>query len=300
MRAVVLNSFAGIDGLELAELPTPTPADGEVLVRVKAASLGPWDLSAAGGAFASQGGSSAFPQVQGWDFAGETVDGRQVLGFVAQPWMGVGALAEEIPVPTAILASVPDSLGFEEASALPVSTLTARLLVDAAKVGDGDLVLVTGAAGMVGGFALQLAVRRGARVLAFVRSSDTEEARRLGAETTFDSAEKLAGAIRSEWRDGVDSCIDTVGLGAQGVECVRDGGTFVTSLPTAVPDAVRDITPSTVQVQPDAGALAELASQAAAGELTVRIAEVLPLERFREGYDRLQRGGLRGKIVLTP
>jgi NADPH:quinone reductase-like Zn-dependent oxidoreductase len=300
VRAVVLNSFAGIGGLELSEVPDPTAGGGEELVRVRAASLGPWDLATANGAFASAGGYSEFPQVQGWDFAGETVDGRRVLGCVVQPWMGVGALAEEISVPAAIIASLPDSLGYAEASALPVCALTARLLVTAAGVGEGDLLLVTGAAGMVGGFALQLAASRGARVLAAVRGSDAVEAQRLGAEATFDTSDKLADAIRSEWQDGLDACIDTIGVRADGLECVRDGGAFVTSLPTAVPDPVREITSETVQVQPDAGALAELADRAAAGELTVRIAEVLPLERFREGYDRLQRGGLRGKIVLTP
>jgi NADPH:quinone reductase-like Zn-dependent oxidoreductase len=300
VRAVVLSSFAGIEGLELSEVPSPTPAEGEELVRVRAASLGPWDLAGANGAFVSIGGSSEFPQVQGWDFAGETVDGRGVMGFVAQPWMGAGAMAEEISVPTAILTALPDSLGFPEASALPVSALTARLLVDAAGVGRGDLVLVSGAAGMVGGFALQLAAGRGARVLAAVRSSDADEAQRLGAEMTFDTAGKIEAAIRSEWPDGVDACIDTIGLGADGLDCVRDDGAFVTSITVAVPDAARGITPATVQVQPDAAALAELADRAVAGELTVRVGEVLPLERFREGYDRLQQGGLRGKVVLAP
>lgn len=300
MRALVLNSFAGIEGLELSEVPDPTPADGEQLVHVRAASLGPWDLAGAGGAFAATGGSGDFPQVQGWDFAGETEDGHRVLGFVPQPWMGVGAFAELISVPSTILAPMPDALGFPEASALPVSALAARLLVDAAAVGDGDLVLITGAAGMVGGFALQLAAARGARVIAAVRDSDAEEARRLGAATVLDATDELEVAVRGRWQDGVDACIDTVGLRAAALVCVRDGGRFVTSVPTAVPDAARGIAPETVQVQPDAGALAELADRAAAGELTVRIADVLPLERFREGYDRLQRRGLHGKVVLTP
>ena len=300
MRALVLNSFAGIEGLELSEVPDPTPADGEQLVHVRAASLGPWDLAGAGGAFAATGGSGDFPQVQGWDFGGETEDGHRVLGFVPQPWMGVGAFAERISVPFTILAPVPDALGFAEASALPVSALAARLLVDAVAVGDGDLVLVTGAAGMVGGFAMQLATARGARVIAAVRDSDAEEARRLGAATVLDATDELEVAVRGRWQDGVDACIDTVGLRAAALVCVRDGGRFVTSVPTAVPDAARGIVPETVQVQPDAGALAELADRAAAGELTVRIADVLPLERFREGYDRLQRRGLHGKVVLTP
>jgi NADPH:quinone reductase-like Zn-dependent oxidoreductase len=300
VRAVVLSSFAGIDGLELSEVAAPTPGDGEQLVHVRAASLGPWDLANAAGAFVGMGGSSEFPQVQGWDFAGETDDGRRVLGFVPQPWMGVGALAEQMSVPGAILTPLPDRLGFPEASALPVCALTARLLVDAVAVGDGDVVLVTGAAGMVGGFAVQLATGRGARVVAGVRDGDADEARRLGAEVAFDTANELASAIRGEWREGVDACIDTVGLGANGMGCIRDDGAFVTSVPTAVPDGARGIAPETVQVQPDAGALAELADLAAAGELTVRVAEVLSLERFRDAYGRLASGGLRGKVVLTP
>jgi NADPH:quinone reductase-like Zn-dependent oxidoreductase len=246
------------------------------------------------------GGSSEFPQVQGWDFAGETLDGRRVVGFVPQPWMGAGALAEQISVPEAILTPLPDGLGFQEASGLPVCALTARLLVDAAAVGDGDVVLVTGAAGMVGGFVVQLATSRGARVVAGVRSGDVDEARRLGAAMTVDTDGELETAVRSEWPHGVDACIDTVGLGADAMACVRDDGAFVTSVPTAVPDGARGIAPQTVQVQPDADALAELVDLAAAGELTLRVAEVLSLERFRDAYGRLERGGVRGKIVLTP
>jgi NADPH:quinone reductase-like Zn-dependent oxidoreductase len=298
--AVVLNSFAGADGLELAEVADPVPADGECLVRVRAASLGPWDLAAAGGGFVATGGSGDFPQVQGWDFAGETVEGERVLGFVAQPWMGVGALAELISVPAGILSPLPDSLDFVQGSALPVGALTARLLVDAATVGGGDLVLVVGAAGMVGGFALQLAARRSARVVASVRDPDIDEAQRLGAETTVDAGSGLEVAVRGRWQDGVDACVDTVGLAASALVCVRDGGAFVTSVPSAVPEPARDIAPQTVQVQPDADALTELAGRAAAEELTVRIAEVLPFERFRDGYARLAGGGLHGKIVLTP
>jgi NADPH:quinone reductase len=300
VRAIVLNSFSGVDGLELVDVPEPTVGDGEELVHVRAASLGPWDLAGAQGAFVDAGGSSKLPQVQGWDFAGETAEGRRVLGFVAQPWMGVGALAERISVPGAILATLPPALGLPEGSALPVCSLTARLLVDTAAVRDGDLVLVTGAAGMVGGFVVQLAAGRGARVVAAVRSADEDEARRLGAETIVDTGVDLEAEVRGRWQDGVDACLDTVGLASGALVCVRDGGSFVTTVPWAVPDAARGIAPQSVQVQPDAGALAELADSAATGGLSVRVAEVLPLDRFRDGYARLARGGLRGKIVLAP
>ncbi len=299
MRAVVLTSFAGPDALELVDVPDPTAGDGEELVSVRAASLGPWDLSVTRGAFAAAGGSSEFPQVQGWDFSGETVDGRRVLGCVAQPWMGIGAFAEQIAVSSAILAPLPEALGFAEGSILPVSGLAARLLVETADVSNGDLVLVTGAAGMVGGFASQLAVERGARVIAAVRTSDAEEARRLGAGAVVDT-NGMEVAVREEWQDGVDACLDTVGLGSDALVCVRDGGAFVTSVPSAVPDAARGISPGTVQAQPDAEAIAELAASAAAGRLTLRVAETLRFERFRDAYTRLERGGLQGKIVLMP
>lgn len=298
MRAVVLNSFTGIPGLELTEVPDPRPGEGEELVHVHAVSLGPWDLSNADGSFVAMGGFSDFPQVQGWDFAGETINGQRVLGFVAQPWMRAGTLAEQIAVPSAILAPLPESLGFPEGSVLPVSGLTARLLLEAAAVKEGDLVLVTGAAGMVGGFTSQLARGRGARVVAAVRQVDADEARQLGAETTVDTGPDMEAEVRGTWRDGVDACLDTVGLGASAMVCVRDGGAFVTTVPSAVPDGARRIFPETVQVQPDANATAELADSAAAGVLTVRIAETLPLDRFRDGYTHLRRGGLRGKVVL--
>jgi NADPH:quinone reductase-like Zn-dependent oxidoreductase len=246
------------------------------------------------------GGATDFPQVQGWDFAGETADGRRVFGFVTQPWMGVGTLAEQIAVPSAILAPLPDSVGFPEGSALPVCGLTARLLVGGGAVSDGDLVLVTGAAGMVGGYATQLAAARGARVVAAVRDSDADAASRLGAESVVSTTDDLENQIRGAWVDGVDACLDTVGLGTKALVCVRDGGAFVTSVPTALPEPARGIPTQTVQVQPDAEAAGELARRAAVGELTVRIAEILPLDRFRDAYARLERGGLQGKIVLTP
>ena len=118
MRAVILTSFGGLEALELADLPEPVPGEGEEVVSVRAVALGPWDLSAADGYFRALGGSTQFPQVQGWDFAGQTADGRRVAGFIAQPWMGAGALAERIALPAALLAPLPDGLAWPQGAAL--------------------------------------------------------------------------------------------------------------------------------------------------------------------------------------
>lgn len=297
MRAVVLTSFGGLAALELADRPEPTLGDGEEVVNVRAVALGPWDLSATDGYFQQLGGSTAFPQVQGWDFAGQTAGGRRVLGFTAQPWMGVGSLAERIAMPGALLAPLPDGIDWAHGAALPVSALTARLLNEAASVSAGDLVLVTGAGGMVGGMAAQLAQARGARVVAAVRESDIASARSLGAEATVNTGDGLAAELRQGWPEGVDACLDTIGLQAA-LAGVRDGGAYVTTQPTAVPGPERGISAQAVQVQPDAAALRPLAELAAAGSLAARVAATVPLAEFRRGYDLLARGGVRGKVVV--
>ncbi len=298
MRAVILTSFSGLEALELADLPEPTPREGEEVVSVRAVALGPWDLSATDGYFQQLGGSTAFPQVQGWDFAGQTADGRRVLGFTAQPWMGVGALAEQIAMPAVLLAPLPDGLDWAQGAALPVTALTARLLNETAKVSDGDLVLVTGAAGMVGGMAAQLARATGARVVAAVRESDAAQAHALGAEATVSTGAGLAEELRQGWPDGFNACLDTVGL-QSALADVRDGGAYVTTQQDAVPPVERGISAQAVQVQPDAAALGPLAERAAAGDITVRVATTVPLAEFRRGYDLLARGGVRGKVVVT-
>jgi NADPH:quinone reductase len=299
MRALVLNSFDGIDGLELSEVDDPETGEGEVPITVRAAALGPWDLSGAKGAFKDVGGSGDLPQIQGWDFAGETDQGERVFGFVASPFMGIGSFAEKLSVPPAVLAGLPEEISFEDGAALPVAALTARLLVNAVHVSKDDLVLVTGAAGGVGGSAVQQCRAAGARVVAAVRAKDADAARELGAEEVFETGPDLEAEVREKYTDGVDACIDTIGLGDQAIVCVRDGGNFVTSVPSAVPDTQRGIYPGSVQVQPDGPSLAQLATRVVEGDLTARVVKTLPIDEFKQGYELLARGGLGGKIVFT-
>jgi NADPH2:quinone reductase len=299
MRALTLASFGGLDALTVADVPDPTRGPGDVEVRVRAVALGPWDIKATEGVFASAGGSTVFPQVQGWDFAGETADHRRVLGFVAQPWMGVGSLVERLVVPAGLVAHLPHELDWAVGSSLPVSVLTARQLVEGAGVVEGDKVLVTGAAGMVGGFTVELALARGATVMGAVRDNDVDEALGLGAEATVGTGQDMAGRVKGQWPGGADVCLDTIGLAAGALACVRDGGRFITTMGDAVPEAARGVAPLGVQVQPDPEPLEALARQAARGELQVRVAETMPLDDFRRAYELVREGGLHGKVVLT-
>jgi NADPH:quinone reductase len=299
MRAVVLNSFDGIEALELSEVADPETGDGEVPVTVRAAALGPWDLSGAQGAFTDMGGSTDFPQIQGWDFAGETDEGERVFGFVAAPFMGKGAFAEKLSVPPAVLAGLPEEISFEDGAALPVAALTARLMVNAAHISADDLVLVTGAAGAVGGSALQQCLAAKARVVAAVRGKDADAVRELGAEEVVETGPDLESEVRGKFTDGVDACIDTIGLGDEALVCVRDGGNFVTSLPPSVPKTQRGIYPGTVGVQPDGPSLAQLATRVVEGDLSPRVVKTLPIDEFKQGYELVAQGGLGGKVVFT-
>jgi NADPH:quinone reductase len=213
--------------------------------------------------------------------------------------MGIGAFAEKLSVPPAVLAGLPDAISFEDGASLPATALTARLMVNAAHISADDLVLVTGAAGMVGGSAVQQAVAAKARVVAAVRAKDADTARELGAEAVFETGPDLEAELREQFTDGVDACLDTIGLGDAALVCVRDGGAFITSVPNAIPDTTRGIYPNTIGVQPDGPSLAQLATRVTDGELTIRVAETMPLEEFKRGYERLAEGGLQGKIVFT-
>jgi NADPH:quinone reductase-like Zn-dependent oxidoreductase len=132
-----------------------------------------------------------------------------------------------------------------------------------------------------------------------VRDTDAEEARRLGVETTVDAGGDL-GHLLGEWAPGgVNACLDTVGAGAAALAGIRDRGRLVSTVPGSLPETTRGITADVVQVQPNPAALERLVDSAANGRLTVRVAETLPWAEFRRGYQLLQAGGLRGKIVLT-
>jgi NADPH:quinone reductase-like Zn-dependent oxidoreductase len=311
MRTIAEEKFGG--PIALMDLPTPEIGAGEVLIRVRAAGVNPFDWKVADGEL-KDASEHRFPLILGFDAAGvveqvgadvtELAEGDDVYGYLFKPVIGGGAYAEYVRAPVAIVARKPESVGFTKAAALPVPGLTAMDLVDAVDPGEGETVLIVGATGGVGSYAVQLAARRGARVIATARKANEAFARELGATETVDHTRKdLLNAVRMTHPGGIDAIIDVVSerdvLGRL-AGLVKEGGRIASSVYAAdVEDlAQRGIKATNVGVHPDARRLEELSRMVDAGELTVRLERTFPLERAPEALDESRTGHVRGKIVL--
>jgi NADPH:quinone reductase-like Zn-dependent oxidoreductase len=207
----------------------------------------------------------------------------------------VGACAERAAVDPAWLAPLPDGVPWEDAATLPLNALTARQSLDLLGLAAGDALLVTGASGGVGGFAVQLAVADGLRVIAVAGRDDEDWVASLGAH------EALARDADLTAIQPVDGVLDAVPLGPRAsTAALREGGTAVFTRPPDPAEPDRDLRFETVLVQPDRAMLTRLAEDLAAGRLRTRVAHVLPLEEAARAHELVEAGGLRGKVVLRP
>jgi NADPH:quinone reductase-like Zn-dependent oxidoreductase len=165
----------------------------------------------------------------------------------------------------------------------------------------GATLLVTGAAGGVGGFAVELAALRGLRVLGLARAADEESVRKLGADDFIAAADgELATAARQRVPGGVDAVLDAAVLGAPALSALRGGGQFVAVAPDAVPAALRGTQVKLVLVRADGAQLAHLAALVDAGRLTLRVASTHSFAEAAKAHEVMARGGLRGRRVLDP
>ena len=298
MRVVEVTAFGGPDVLRPAERPDPEPGPGEVLVEIHATTVNPTDLSTRDGSSRRRMPELEPPFVPGWDLAGVLpASGERVVGMIPFARIGgrVGSYAERAAVDPAWLAPLPEGVAFEEAATLPLNALTARQSLDLLGLAAGETLLVTGASGGVGGFAVQLAVADGLRVIAVAGRDHEDWVASLGAAAVLPRDADL-GEI-----DPVDGVLDAVPVGPRAsTAALRDGGTAVFTRPPDPPEPDRELRFETVLVQPDAAQLAELAGQLAVGALRTRVAEVLPLEEAARGHELAEAGGLRGKVVLVP
>ncbi len=298
------------------DLPNPAVGDDGALVRVRAASANGFDVfQASGGLLAMM--PHDLPTVIGRDLAGvveavgaareDVAVGDEVLGFVTSaPPLHEGTFAELVAGSASrlVLARRPASLSWEVASAIPLAGSTALDAVDAVKPGPGDTVLVVGATGGVGSFAVQLAAQRGATVIATARAGDEDGfVRSLGAADTIDyTTGDVAEAVRARYPDGVSALIDTINRSeAFGpmAALVRDGGRLATTLGAADVKGLagRNVAATNVMGTPTPEKLTSLAGQVAAGRLQVRVQQTFPLSEATAALAAFAAGTL-GKIVL--
>lgn len=299
MRAMIIEGHGGPDALRLTEVPKPVPDEGQVLIDVSAAAVNPADGKWRAGMFAAFA-PLRFPHILGYDVAGIVVDGGLIargtrVAAMLDP-VAKGGYAEFVAVDAAKVAAIPHDLTFETAAAIPTAGLTGSQMVErAADVQLGQLVLVTGTVGAVGRFAQHVAQERGARVVAAVRDSQVEAARVLGADDVV--------VLGEEWNGpGFDHVLDTVGGDEVAALCrhLRPGGRIVTVATTPIDAEGLEAVPLVYSVVPSGEDLARLVKAVAAGEVEVPIARIMPLEAAAEAQRLIERGGIGGKIILTP
>jgi NADPH:quinone reductase-like Zn-dependent oxidoreductase len=299
MQAVVMRSTGGPEVLNLEEIDAPEPGPGEVLIRVHAVAVNPIEWKQRRGLMAKE-----LPAVLGSDVSGTVekslaegfAEGDEVFGLAAS-----GGYAELATTAAAGIAVRPAGLSDEQAAALPVAGLTAwQALFDRGKLERGGSVLIAGAAGGVGHLAVQFAKVAGARVIGTGSARNREHVLSLGADQYIDYASEDIGAAAGQ----VDVILDAVGgeTTATLLPALGEGGVLVTiaGAPPEREALARGARAELLIMSPNGEQLAEIGRLAASGEISVEIAEVLPLSEVRRAHGLSESGHTRGKIILTP
>lgn len=300
MKAVLFDRYGGPEVLRFADVPAPICGVGEMLIRVRAIGVNPADGKWRSGmldAFAP----IAFPHVGGYDVAGEVVEGdalpagTRVIAMVDT--FRAGAYAELTVATAERVARLPDGLDFATGAALPTPGLTGvELIEEALDVQAGQRVLVTGALGAVGRFAVHAAKARGATVIGAVRAAAREAALKMGLDEVIAlDGGNYAGAP-------FDRIADTIGGGLVTPLCrrVAPGAIIRTAATTPISADGVPVEIGFFVVHPDPARLERIARAVAAGEITVAIADRLPLRQAADAQRRVDVGGTSGKIVLEP
>jgi NADPH:quinone reductase-like Zn-dependent oxidoreductase len=303
MRAILTSAPGEAGEVEIVDLPDPRPAAGQIRIRMVGAAINPADLHIIDGRGRDfVGGDRSRRLGVGLDVAG-IVDmvGSDVhdfavgtraaaLQFPHAPHAAAGTAAEYVIVPAADAAPVPDEVDLLDAATVPLNSLTAGQLLALLGPARGRRLLVTGAAGGVGGYAVALAARAGWTVTGLARAGDADFLARAGAEAITALAESTA----------FDAVLDTALLNEVALRSVRDHGSYLGVFPGLEPAPERGVTVTSAVVVPDGALLREMLTLTAKGILEARRGATLPLAEATRAYRALRAGGHRGRWVLTP
>lgn len=301
MRVIQFSNYGGPEVLQLGEAETPQPGPGQVQIAVAAIGINPADGKWRSGMLSSRV-TLEMPHVPGYDVAGvvsavgtDVTDfkvGDRVTGSLKK-----GAYAETAVADATACAKLPDSLEFWQAAALPCPALTGvQLIEEGVAPQTGEIVLVTGATGAVGRFALHAALSLGAKVVAAVRPAYFDEARALGAAEVIAMGETPpAGMV-------FDHVADTVGGPSAAVLCrnLKPEGKLVTVSTTPIDPAGLPVAPKFFGYHADGPRLARIAADVASGKASMPVARRLPLASAEEGQRLVDQGGAGGKVILEP
>ena len=313
MKAAVIDGYGGPDRFEIREVEKPSPGPGQLLVRVRAASVNPLDWKVRQGSMRIVR-RDRFPLILGYDLAGEVeAIGAEVSRFApgdavyAYSARG-GGYAEHALVEEDATATKPASLSFEEAAAVPVAALTAiQALRDKGELAEGERLLVNGGAGGVGHFAVQLGKALGARVVAVASGRNQDFLRELGADRGIDYEQEDFATDEETFH----VVFDAVGK-ASFRDCdliLEEGGVYVTTSfePAIVIQGVVSLVGGlfgpvrrarAVIVKPSGQNLAVLGHLIDAGRLRPHVEEVFRLDRVADAHSYSESGHVRGKLVI--
>lgn len=306
MRAHVMEQQGGPEVLVQKRVAQPVASEGELLVRVAAAGLNPVDWKTRAGRGIAAWVKAPLPWILGWDFAGTVaamgagaagfVEGDAVYGLMQLPGEAQGTYAEYVRVPAKDAARAPKALSRAEAAAVPLAALTAWQAIELVKVKRGERVLVHGASGGVGHFAVQLARDAGAHVIAVTSTPHAGFVRELGAHEIVDRTKtSFEDAIRA----GVDVVLDT--LGGETLTrtlAVLSEKSRIVTLPSPSPEHTHGGAQIPwFLVQPDAAALTEIARRIDAGSLRVHVEKTFDSAADAHAY--AESNPVRGKLVLA-
>ena len=305
MKAIVVHEYGGPEVLKYEDVPRPEPKDDQLLVRVIAAGVNPVDGLIRAGMFANE--NRTFPIILGGDIAGvvEKV-GNKVTKFKAgDPVFAYvslnssGGYAQYALVPEREAAPKPRSVTYIQAAAVPIVAMTAwQALIDTAKLGSGQTVLIHGGSGGVGSFAIQIAKARGAKVIATASAANQDLLKQLGADVAIDYTKQNFEDTAKD----VDVVLDSVGKDtlARSYGVVKRGGIIVSLV--ARPDqgelekhGIRGVA---LSVDPNADELTEIGKLIDENKIRVIISQTFPLSEAAKAQEQVASGHTRGKIVL--
>ncbi len=306
MKATRIHAYGGPEVLIYENAPMPVAGRGEVLVRIHAAGVNPVDWKIRAG-YLKDFMPISFPAILGMDLSGvvEAV-GEGVTSFKAGDEVYAmanmkkgGTYAEYIAIEEGILAAKPRTLNHIHAAAMPLAGLTAyHGLFEFGNLQAGQKVLIHGAAGGVGSFAVQLAKWKGAHVIGTASGRNQSFLRELGVEHAIDYGKQAFEKSISE----MDLVIDTIGGETQerSWSVLKKGGILASTVgqPKASANAPKETVGKAIQNRPNADALKFLANLADTGKLMAFIESELPLKETRKAHEMIQTGHTRGKIVL--